>query len=152
MNPTKTYTYDEMLLQMGHALSQCQIIEQWIKYYIQLSFRIIRRHVPREFVFNFSHEDYDDASLGVLLTVFRKLNSNAALHADLKEIKKERDFLAHRAATDISETGMSDDKEAMARLFERLVSLEDRANRLFHAVGDEVDKLREEAYKDGKGA
>ncbi len=135
-------THDEMILQLGHTLAQFQLIEQWMKAYIEIAFRIIRTELPARITFGFSAADYEDAALGTLLIIFRKLNSNDTLHAEIAAIKKERDFIAHRASTEISPE-LFGDPESNRRLLAKLSELENRANRLFHLVGDEVDRLKD---------
>ena len=78
-------------------LANCQIIEEFLKVYIDTSFRIVKKKIGTEMVFKFSRADYENASLENLIKAFTKLSNNKELIEELKGVKDIRNYCAHRA-------------------------------------------------------
>ena len=89
----------EYLLDVAHSLGACQLLELELKLYIERAFHVTRKKTKGVVPFRFTGEDYEDASLERLISVFRKLNENQSLIGKLDKFRKDRNFVAHKAVT-----------------------------------------------------
>ena len=137
---------NEFYLQVAFALSGCQLVEQQLKLYISEALELAKKCIGSRMPFKMSGEDYEDASLERLIEVFKKLSNNAALAADLRRFKDERNFLSHK--------GISHCLDPDGELFEttaldfqaRLHAIQDGANRLYLAIHEEANNFRGHLY------
>ena len=58
---------------------------------------IARLLLSRHFPVKYKPEDISKLPLGALASIFSKLNSDTALHVDLKRITRDRNDVAHRS-------------------------------------------------------
>jgi hypothetical protein len=70
---------DDFYLEVAHALSGCQLVEQELKLYITEAFELVRKCVGDKMHFKMSGDDYADSSLERLITTFKKLSDNQRL-------------------------------------------------------------------------
>jgi hypothetical protein len=90
---------NDFYLEVAHALSGCQLIEQELKLYITEAFDLVRKCVGNQMSFKMSGEDYADSSLERLIETFKKLSNNDSLVTELRQFKNERNFLSHKGIT-----------------------------------------------------
>lgn len=79
------------------ALAGFQLLEENLKGYLELYFNVTRKILDGRLHFGFSRQDYQDAAMGRLISVFAKICPNAELIGELRALVKVRDHIAHRA-------------------------------------------------------
>lgn len=135
---------DAFFLKVAQALSGCQLVEQQLKLYIGEALELARKCIGRKMVFKMSGEDYEDSSLERLIEGFSKLTDNVALVSELRQFKKERNFLSHKGITHCLDY-QDDLFEPTAAEYElRLAAIEQEAERLRCALHEEANKFRAE--------
>ncbi|HEX4892267.1 MAG TPA: hypothetical protein VFV47_03195 [Hyphomicrobiaceae bacterium] len=119
----------EFLLNVGHSLAACQLLEFELKLYIERAFEVARKKTSGVVHFGFSGSDYEDSSLEKLISVFRKLTNNRELCRKLDEFRKDRNFVAHKAiaACVDPEGGLDESKVAEVQVLLSRVSQEARS-------------------------
>lgn len=132
--------YKETTLRL---LGSFQLLELALKVYIGLSYKAIRVRVESVVHFDYSEDDLDDLPLGRLLSLFKKLNSNAELLARLQKLQTERNQIAHRSL--LITMGLLYDKGAVEDKYIEYSMLEDELNECLQAVSAESRKLKERA-------
>ena len=90
-------TVNEYNSQIMRVLSNFQFIEEALRMYISYSYRLITQKLDKQIPFSFTYNDVKNDSLGKLLKKFKKINANSKLIKNLEKLKKERDFIAHKA-------------------------------------------------------
>jgi hypothetical protein len=103
----------------AEALAVCQLLEAMLKVYIRTSFAKVREAVKDRLPFRYTGDDYQNSPLDGLLKIFRRLSDHTTLIDRLDALKKERDYLAHRAMMEYlheSKTDSPKRKETMKRL------------------------------------
>ena len=133
---------DEFYLEVAHALSSCQLVEQILKLYISEAFELARKCIGDKMVFSLSGDDYEDSSLERLIGTFKKLTDNNALVKDLEKFKIERNYLSHKGiANCIDPMGHLSEPETV-ELRERLEHIKSESHRLRLLLHEEAGKFR----------
>src|SRR5574341_2549810 len=83
--------------QLHNALEKCQFIEETLRMCIFSAVEIARLQLSRHFPVKYKSEDISKLPLGALVSIFSKINSDTALHVDLKRITRDRNDVAHRS-------------------------------------------------------
>jgi hypothetical protein len=136
----------DFYLNVAHALSACQLVEQELKLYITNAFALAAKCIDDQMTFKFSGEDYEDSSLEGLIKVFRKLCSNDQLVKDLQAFKDERNFLSHKGITYcLDYDGELAEREAEL-VRPRLEAIERGAVVLCEALHEEANKFLGHLY------
>lgn len=133
---------DAFYLNVSHALSGCQLIEQQLKLYITEALEFAKKCIGGKMPFKLDGEDYADASLERLIEMFRKLSDSDSLVSDLQRFKKERNFLSHRGITHSLDCEGELDESSATEFQERLAALQADARRLYVAIHEEANKFR----------
>lgn len=97
--------------ELHRALEKCQFIEETLKMCLLSAIEIARIQVSPHFPLKIKAEDISNLPLGPLVKAFSKINSDTALHDDLRKITKERNQVAHRSL--LFTIGESQDKDHM---------------------------------------
>jgi hypothetical protein len=129
--------YREYMQLTAETLGACQMVELQLKLYITRALEVARRKAAGVVPFGFSGDDYDEAPLGKLIDVFKKLTMNKALVSDLLKFKSDRNFIAHRAFVVIDHPDGEIDVEAMNDMRTKVINVRVEAQRLGQAVYDE---------------
>lgn len=126
---------DEFFVQVAHAMSGCQAVEQGLKLYLTEAFEAVRLRVAPLMPFKMSGKDYENAPLERLIEVFAKFTNDDELVKDLRKFKDERNYLSHRAIAEcLDPTGHVD--------FQALEDFEPRLK----AIGPEAERLGAKIY------
>ena len=91
----------------NRVLAGFQLIEDWLKTYLQVHFDLTRLMVAGRLHFEFRRDDYQNVSLGKLTSVFSKLCANEQLIADLNAVISRRNHIAHRAFLKLYDTKLT---------------------------------------------
>jgi hypothetical protein len=83
--------------ELNKALEKCQFIEETLKKCIISALEIARFQTSPYFPINIKSEDISKLPLGPLVRYFSKINNNLALHEALRNIIKERNYVAHQS-------------------------------------------------------
>jgi hypothetical protein len=135
-------TDDEFYLQVAHALSGCQLVEQELKLYISEALECVAKYVANKVPFTMNGQDYEDVPLGGLIRAFEKLSNHPQLVADLKRFTKERNFLSHRGIAHCLDPDGELDSLAAGDFAARLAAIQPEADRLRLAIREEANKFR----------
>jgi hypothetical protein len=139
---------DAFYLEVAHALSGCQLVEQQLKLYITEAFDLVRKCVGEKMHFKMSGDDYADSSLERLITTFKKLSNNVQLSTDLGRFKDERNFLSHQGIAHCLDYEGSLFQHTAAEFQLRLEAIQVEAGRLRTAIHDEANKFRAHLWFD----
>lgn len=133
---------DDFYLEVAHALSGCQLVEQELKLYITEALDLVRKCVGDKMHFKMSGDDYADSPLGRLITAFKKLSDNEQLATDLNKFKDERNFLSHQGIARCLDYEGSLFLTTAAEFRPRLEAIQADAERLRTAIHEEANKFR----------
>jgi len=89
--------YRQYALAVQSILTDFQFIEESLKMYLGLSFRLIKRRIHKDIPFSFSRKDVQNLPLRKLISEFKKLNSNNDLGARLSKLTQVRNRIAHQS-------------------------------------------------------
>jgi len=133
---------DDFYLEVAHALSSCQLVEQQLKLYITEALQLAKKCIGEDMPFKMAGDDYTDSSLERLIDAFKKLSDNETLLKDLGQFKKERNFLSHKGITHCLDY-VGDLQDSTADEYrERLKSIQKKAQELRLAIQKEANKFR----------
>lgn len=135
-DPRKYYKDTAMRL-----LGSFQLLEFALKVYVGLSYKVIQARVKDVVHFDYADNDLDDLPLGRLLSLFKKLNSNAELLARLQKLQTERNHIAHRSL--LITMGSLYDRGAVEDKYIEYSILEDELTECLKAVNAESQQLKE---------
>lgn len=131
---------EDFYLKVAQALSGCQLVEQELKLYITEALELAKKQIGTTMPFKMSGEDYADSPLGRLIEIFNKLSNNEKLVTELRRFKDERNFLSHKGITHCLDYELSDATALEMR--DRLIAVEQEAQRLRSAIHEEANKFR----------
>ena len=117
---------DDFYLEVAHALSGCQLVEQELKLYITEAFDLVRKCVGNK----------------RLITTFKKLSDNDSLSTGLNKFKDERNFLSHQGIAHCLDYEGSLSESTALEVHPRLESIQAEAERLRMAIHEEANKFR----------
>lgn len=126
---------------VGHSLAGCQMVEQELKLYIAEALELAKKCVGQRMPFKFNKEDYLDFPLGRLVQEFNRYTENHVLVTELKNFKKERDYLTHKAITNCLDFEGEPVDSLIAELEPRLVKIQKESERLVQAIHEEFNKI-----------
>lgn len=133
---------DDFYLKVAHALSGCQLVEQQLKLYITEALDLAKKCIGDKMPFKMNGEDYADSSLERLIEIFTKLSDNQALVAELRQFKKERNFLSHKGITHCLDYEGDLFHSIALEFQDRLEAIQSEARRLRSALHEEANKFR----------
>jgi len=139
---------DQFYLKVAHALTGCQLVEQQLKLYISEALELAEKCIGDKMTFKFSGDDYENSALEALIKTFKKLSNNAQLASDLSAFKEERNFLSHKAITHCLDPEMELSVPERSEVERRMLSIQEEANRLWHAIHEEANNFRGHLYFD----
>jgi hypothetical protein len=125
---------------VGEALSPYQLLEAFLKIYIARAHLRIQRLVLGKVPFNYPAEEYENAPLERLITVFRRHSDNDALVDRLRRATKSRNYVAHRVIEDYMDHHESKPRTA-SRISRDLKKLEDEGYELVEDLQKELRKV-----------
>jgi hypothetical protein len=85
------------LVIVQRTLTCFQYIETSLRMYIDQTYKAIKIELKSKITFKYCEKDIEDLSLGRLVKIFDKLNSNTDLINRLKKLVPFRNFIAHSA-------------------------------------------------------
>jgi hypothetical protein len=133
---------DDFYLEVAHALSDCQLVEQELKLYITEAFDLVRKCVGDKMHFKISGDDYANSSLEGLIKIFKKLSGSDSLSVDLNKFKDERNFLSHQGIAHCLDYEGSLFQPTAVEFQPRLEAIQAEAERLRTAIHEEASKFR----------
>jgi hypothetical protein len=94
------WTKKTFYLNVAHALSGCQLVEQQLKLYIREALELARKCIGDKMPFNMTGDAFSTAPLERLIHAFENFCDNKALIVELGQFKKQRNLLAHSGIAD----------------------------------------------------
>ena len=85
---------------VGEALSPYQLLEAFLKIYIERAHLRIERLVLNKVPFHYPPSDYENAPLERLISTFQRHSDNKPLIERLRQATKSRNYIAHRVIED----------------------------------------------------
>lgn len=79
------------------ALTRFQFIEEGIKVYLKMAYSLIEQKTQGQPPIRMSTSHLENKPLGSPLQEFKKYNDNDSLISNVKNLMKDRNYLAHRA-------------------------------------------------------
>lgn len=140
--------FQEYIFEASGTLGFFQLIEEFLKLYIEYSFKHAAVYLSEKMPFRFTGEEFENAPLERLLIAFRKLNNNDEVIGTLERLKDKRNFCAHRAFVWYFENPEIDEGHYRQKL-ELIKEIKNEAIRGFLLLFTEVSKLDERIM--GKG-
>ena len=125
--------------ELHNALEKCQFIEETLRMCICSAVEIARLGLSPHFPVKYKTEDIAKLPLGALVTVFTKINNDAALHEALRKITKERNDVAHRSL--LFTLGELSDKQHMTEATDKMKCITARATEVHNRLLDVRDAL-----------
>jgi hypothetical protein len=83
------------LKRIGEALSPYQLIEEYLKFYIEAAHVSIELILNGRIPFRYSRSEYENAPLERLITMFSRHSANEDLIRRLRAAVKNRNYVAH---------------------------------------------------------
>jgi hypothetical protein len=128
------------LRRIGEALSPYQLIEEYLKFYIESAHRrialILRGRIP----FRYPRKEYENAPLERLITMFSRHSDNEDLIKRLRDALTKRNYVAHNAINHYMEHHKD---PAMAQsILDDLKKIENDGYDLVAQMHNELKKLR----------
>lgn len=133
---------DDFYLNVAHALSGCQLVEQQLKLYITEALELAMKCIGGKMPFKMTGEDYANSSLERLIEIFRRLSDNEALVSELKQFTKERNFLSHKGITHCLDYEGELFFSTAIEFQDRLAAIQNEAQQLYIAIHEEANKFR----------
>ena len=90
-------TEDTFQKEMMRALEKCQFIEETLKMCILSAVRIAEVKLSPYFSLRYKASEIAKLPLGPLIKKFSKINDDERLLQDLRDIAKDRNFVAHQS-------------------------------------------------------
>ncbi len=134
--------FQEYIFEAGGALAFFQLIEHFLKLFIDYSFKLAAIHLTGKMPFRFTGDDFKNAPLERLLASFRKLSDNDELIAVLEKLKEKRNFFAHKSFVQYFEEPDIDEKHYQKNL-NSAKNIKKEAMKGFFLLLAEVSKLNE---------
>lgn len=118
--------------EVQNASEKCQFIEDILRECIILAMDISRLQSSPHPSFNYKLEDIAKLPMGPLIRDFSKINTDAALHDDLKNLKRDRNDIAHKSF--IFTLGELRDETHMSEATQKMKDIVTRATDIHHRV------------------
>ncbi len=139
---------DEFYLNVAHALSGCQLVEQELKRYITEALQLAEKFIGGRIPFKMSGDDYANSPLGKLIETFKRLSDNEPLVAELRKFKTERNSLSHEAIIHCLDYEGELSHSTVLESQDRLRAIQNEAERLRIAIHEEASKFRGHWFDD----
>jgi hypothetical protein len=130
---------DDFILRVGMALSPYQLIEEYLKFFIEVAHAKIQRLLLGRVPFRFPQKEYENAPLERLITMFARHCDNENLIARLRAAQKDRNYVAHKAIGHYMDHRDDDDS---VKMFWELKSIEAQGYNLVEELQKELEKLK----------
>ena len=88
--------YDQYTVHLQKVLSDCQYIEEGLRFYISVAYKRIREKVGPDLPFKYGDDDIKKDALGKLIHKFERLSDDPDLVKRLKDLVPERNKYAHK--------------------------------------------------------
>jgi hypothetical protein len=134
--------FQEYVFEAGGALTFLQLIEHFLKLYIDYSFKLAAVHLLGKMPFRFTGDDFKNAPLERLLATFRKLSDDVDLINVLETLKEKRNFFAHKGFVQYFEKP-NIDEEHYQKSLSSAKEIKEEAMKGFFLLFIEVSKLDE---------
>jgi hypothetical protein len=129
---------DEFTRCIGMALSPYQLIEEYLKFYIEVAHLKIQRLTLGRIPFRFPRNEYENAPMERLITMFARHCDNDDLIERLRVALKNRNFVAHKAIAHYMEHRHDDP----GKLFQDIHGIEEQGYDLVEELQKELEKLK----------
>lgn len=130
----------ELLPHLMRALAFMQMIEEGLRLYVGTAEELIAAAVPYGVPFRVDSKGIIWAALGTAISMFARVNKNEQLIAQLRELPKHRNYLAHAAFMQ-SIRGIHDESIDLDYAKTHAIAVGDRAEKLLELIGQEVRSL-----------
>ena len=127
-------TEDTFQKEMMRALEKCQFIEETLKMCILSAVRIAGVKLSPYFPLRYKASEIAKLPLGLLIKKFSKINDDERLLQDLRDIVKDRNFVAHQSL--LFTLGELEDTDFMGNALAKLSEIADRAGKIHKRVLD----------------
>jgi hypothetical protein len=127
---------DDFAQRVGLALSPYQLLEEYLKMYIEAAHLKIRLILRGSIPFRFPRKEYENAPMEWLIKTFKRHCDNDDLIKRLNAALIDRNYVAHKAIGDCMEHHHNDRTEIFRNI-----------ERIEHDGYELVDQLREEFQK-----
>lgn len=128
---------------MHELSSSFQFLEESLKLYLDRAFSIVKEKTDGIIPFDYSRKDVEDKSLGKLLNIFKKFNSNTELINKISQLVKERNKRIHRGYLIIFHPEIAHNEKAIERLIRISEKVAKRAEECLHRMSEELSKINE---------
>ena len=127
-------TKDAFQKEMMRALEKCQFIEETLKMCILSAVRIAEVKLSPYYSLRYKASEIAKLPLGPLIKKFSKINDDERLLQDLRDIAKDRNFVAHQSL--LFTLGELEDTDFMSNALAKLSEIADRAGKIHERVLD----------------
>ena len=86
---------DDFFRRIGLALGPYQLIEEYLKFYIEVAHTKIEKTLNGRIAFRYPRKEYENAPLERLITMFSRHSDNDDLVTRLRAALKDRNYIAH---------------------------------------------------------
>jgi predicted enzyme related to lactoylglutathione lyase len=131
----------EFYFAVADALSGCQLVEQVLKLYITEALQLAKKCIGDNMIFKIDGKEYEDAPLGRLIGIFKKLNNNENLIIELGKFKEDRNFLSHRGISHVLDYDGDLSTDSASEYKVKLAAIKDSATRLSKDIYEEHQKI-----------
>jgi hypothetical protein len=132
---------DVFLRRIGEALSPYQLIEEYLKFYIERAHIRIELLLLGRLPFRYPRSDYENAPLERLITMFSRHSDNDHLIKRLRAAVKKRNYVAHKVTGHYIEHRSKNPKVAQS-ILEDLKKIENAGYDLVEELQNELRKLK----------
>jgi HEAT repeat protein len=101
---------------------------------ISSAIEIARLQLSPHFPVKYKTEDISKLPMGILVSIFSKINTDISLHTDLKDITRDRNDVAHRSL--LFTLGELRNKKHMAKATQKLQDVRIRATKIHNRLLD----------------
>jgi hypothetical protein len=140
-DPNEQSQTDIFHRRIGEALSPYQLIEEYLKLYIEAAHSEIQVILLGRIPFRYHRSEYENAPLERLITMFSRHSDNEDLIKRLRDALKNRNYVAHKVIGRYMDHSEKNPARAQSILGE-LKKIEDDGYDLVAELGDEFRKLR----------
>ena len=131
----------EYQLRTLRVLSSFQILESSLKIYIATAYDFIRNRLKDDIPFKYRYKDIKKHSMGMLLTIFQKINNNTELQHRLNKLVEGRNFIAHQALLVAHEEFRKILDEDLDENYDNVISLEGELDDCLMIMSSELQKI-----------
>jgi hypothetical protein len=129
----------EYLNEVSHAAARFQFLEETLRMHLASCFRIVELSVMDKLSFGFTYKDLERKSLGSLIELFKKFNSNSELLKLLQGLAKERNYVAHQAYLMTQDEQRS--SEVLVREKKKVADISEKAHKAVTSLSKESRRI-----------